>query len=47
MALHFIGVNYNVLRSMHGNRGRQQRALYLSMEVNEWFIPAFHVRNIK
>ena len=32
---------------MHGNRGRQQRALYFSMEVNKWFIQAFHVSNMK
>ena len=47
MALHSIGENYNILRSMHGNRGRQQRALYFSMEVNKWFIRACHVSNIK
>ena len=32
---------------MHGNRGRQQRALNFSTEVNKWFIRAFHVSNIK
>ena len=32
---------------MHGNRGRRQRALYFSMEVNKWFIRAFHISNIK
>ena len=47
MALHCIGANLDVLRSMHGNRGRQQRALNFSMEVNKWFIQAFHVSNIK
>ena len=47
MALHCIGANLDVLRSMHGNWGRQQRALDFSMEVNKWFIRAFHVSNIK
>ena len=45
MALHSIGENSDVLRSMHGKRGRQ-RALDFSMEVNKWFIRAFHVSNI-
>ena len=47
MALHSIGENKDVLPSVHGNRGRQQRALNFSMEVNKWFIGAFHVSNIK
>ena len=47
MALHCIGANLDVLRSMHGNRGREQRALDFSMEVNKWFIRAFHASNIK
>ena len=47
MAIHSIGDNLDLLRSMHGNGRRQQHALIFSTELNKLLMRAFHISHLK